>query len=416
MSSNPGNTPPVPPSGASTANPFTPVPLGSLDSNAFLVLFTRVAGAVLGVGLVAILVYALQDIHHFLSVATTAILIAAASLALGLLVGFIFGIPSAPKEETQTNLPAPAPGPAAVGGGQAPGAAPVGAGQPEPSPNLQPYRPNTNMEKISDWLATILVGIGLTQLLKVPAGLEAFGNKLKPALGNTDAAAWMAVGALLLYAIFGFLLAFLWTRVKIPELYALSDVRQQLLYALTQGKAIGVAEGLNQGISQGERQGIENAMKLVQPTATGVDLIPKAVAPPPAGEAGVSFEPVEAEALQPRHILWVDDQPDNNKGLRQLITARVNADFEICTTTAEALSKDISKFDLVISDMSRPEDRQAGMSLLQELVRQGFKKPYLIYAGRVEPWQEASVRRVGGTGITASPVQLLNMIESALKS
>ena len=246
MSSNPGDTPPVKPSGVTNAPSGTNNPLGAIDSSGFLFLFTKVAAGLLGLGLVAVLVYAFQDIHHFFSVATTAVLIATASLALGLLAGFIFGIPAASKEEAPA---VPSASPSAPGGGQAPVSAGGASGGSEPPSNLQPYRPNTNLEKISDWLATILVGIGLTQLLKVPSALEDFGNKLKPALGNTDAAGWVAVGLLLLYAIVGFLLAFLWTRVKIPELYAMSDVRQQWLYALSLGKEAGRVEGRNRPCS-----------------------------------------------------------------------------------------------------------------------------------------------------------------------
>jgi len=353
------------------------------NSDYILVLFTYVAAGIMALGLFAILVYSLGNINSFLSVSMTAILVAAASLALGLLAGFIFGIPLTPKNEAPGNLQA------------APENAEVEAVQPEKPANPEIYRPNTSMEKISEWLATILVGIGLTQLLKMPAALEAFGNKLKPALGNTDAAPWVAIGILLLYAIIGFLIGFLWTRIKIPELYILSDNRQRMASAREKGR--------QDGIPQGERRGIEKVMK----------------------ESFFQDESIGAETKEPRvaalgpvtpsyQVLWVDDRPENNQGLRQLIAAKMNADFELCKNTDEALDKPADSYSLIISDMSRPGDRRAGINLLRELRRKSVRTPYLIYAGRVDVGLEAEARRLGADGITASPIQLIEMVEKAL--
>jgi hypothetical protein len=49
------------------------------------------------------------------------------------------------------------------------------------------YRPNTNLEQISDWLTKILVGVGLTQLAQVRSGAAVLSEALKPVLGNTQA-------------------------------------------------------------------------------------------------------------------------------------------------------------------------------------------------------------------------------------
>jgi CheY-like chemotaxis protein len=370
MSSNNGKLPP-------TNDPQNPTDI--------LVLFTYVAAGIMALGLFAILVYSLGDINSFLSVSMTAILVSAASLALGLLAGFIFGIPLTPKNEAPGNLQA------------APENAEVEAVQPEKPAIPEIYRPNTSMEKISEWLATILVGIGLTQLLKLPGALEAFGNKLKPALGNTDAAPWVAIGALLLYAIIGFLIGFLWTRIKIPELYILSDMRQRLASAREIGR--------QDGIPVGVRQGIEFAAKTQAEAETLRETVKE---PLPPGAAPVAMSPGY-------RVLWVDDQPENNQGLIQIISKKMNADFELCKTTDEALDKPADSYSLIISDMSRPGDQRAGINLLRELRRKSVHTPYLIYAGRVDAGLETEARRLGADGITASPIQLMKMVEKALR-
>jgi CheY-like chemotaxis protein len=119
-----------------------------------------------------------------------------------------------------------------------------------------------------------------------------------------------------------------------------------------------------------------------------------------------------------KHILWVDDHPDNNRSLRQWMATRLNVEFEICLYTAEALRKMNPSIDLVISDMSRPVegDPQAGITLLQELKRLEYNKPYLIYASRILPDQEQRFKGLGGYAVTSSPVQLMALVEQALKS
>ena len=402
MSSISGDIPPVNHSNATNGSAGKNDPFRTPDPVVFLKLFTKVAAGVLALGLVAILAFALQDIDQFLSVSTTAVLLAAASLVLGLLAGFIFGIPSAPKEEGSLNIP-PEPG-----SGEGEVSQPGANRQVEAISTPQPYRPNTNLERISDWLGTILVGIGLTQLLKVPSALESFGNKLKPALGGTDAAAWVAIGVLILFTVIGFLIGFLWTRVQIPELYTLVDIRQKLLNELLKSKAAGRAEGLKEGIPEGERKAIEKmadgkaieAMGGVQETATG-GLIPKGL----------------EEAPPSKQILWVDDKPDKDKGLRLLIAAKMNVKIDTATSTDEAMSKMTPQVNVVISDMFRPEGRLAGFDFLRRLRQvEDYKQiPFFIYSGRVTSGQEDEIKRLGGQGITASPVKLMEMLEAALK-
>lgn len=419
MSSQPGKSSP-------SKSPFL--------SSDFLVVFTLVAGGFMALGLFAILVYALQDIHKFLSVSMTALLVASASLALGLLVGFIFGIPLSPRSETPETPP---PEPENAEGETR---------QPVKSAMPELYRPNTSMEKISEWLATILVGIGLTQLLKIPSALDSFGTRLKPALGNTDAAPWVAIGILLLYTIIGFLIGFLWTRIKIPELYALSDIRQKLTAAREQGKEAGISQGeLTVLQAWAEEEARRKAATEAQaapaalhvPTAeepssaepveegaepaeeeereaktpTGVEAAPPApvIIPLPTGPA----RPAQA-APQPLRVLWVDEHPENNTSLMEVMSSKMQVSFEISTSTKDALARINPTYSLVISDLSRPPDRRAGLTLLRNLRKNGLTTPYLIYCGKVDPGLEAEALKLGATGVTSSPMQLISMVEQTL--
>jgi hypothetical protein len=73
------------------------------------------------------------------------ILVAGTFLLLGAIIGLLFGIPRALQQEK------------VIGDSAGSGTSSAGSG------TASGYRPNTNLEQISDWLTKILVGVGLTQ-------------------------------------------------------------------------------------------------------------------------------------------------------------------------------------------------------------------------------------------------------------
>jgi hypothetical protein len=75
------------------------------------------------------------------------------------------------------------------------------------------YRANTNLEQISDWLTKILVGVGLTQLAKIPDLLEGAADFITKGVTGFDGIQTFAIAVLLFYALCGFLFGFLWTRL-----------------------------------------------------------------------------------------------------------------------------------------------------------------------------------------------------------
>lgn len=140
-----------------------------------------------------------------------------------------------------------------------------------------------------------------------------------------------------------------------------------------------------------------------------------------AREARAAFD-VVAEVATPRVIwragkstlLWVDDNPSNNLHERQALEA-LGVSFVLATSTDEALEKlKRQSFDVIISDMGRPPDQQAGYTLLDKLRANGDQTPFIIYAGSRASEHRAEARRRGAIGCTNRPDELFEMVLSAL--
>jgi hypothetical protein len=122
-------------------------------------------------------------------------LLSLACLAMGSLIGFLFGIP----RTVQSSEPGGTPGKRA---GDATSRQEV----------------NTNLEQISDWLTKILVGVGLTQLKDIPNELWRFANVFSPAMS-----AWASLAVILNFLIVGFFLGYLLTRLFLAGAFREAD-------------------------------------------------------------------------------------------------------------------------------------------------------------------------------------------------
>lgn len=95
------------------------------------------------------------------------------------------------------------------------------------------YDPNDNLVQISDWLTKILVGVGLTQLTKLPAFLDSFGEYFGPSVGNN--AKSVSIAILLFFSVSGFLLGYIWTRIYFAgELYKAEKENKETISGLVQ--------------------------------------------------------------------------------------------------------------------------------------------------------------------------------------
>lgn len=127
-------------------------------------------------------------------------LLAGASLFLGVLVGFIFGIPKTSKPSVDSSSPIQANTDVA-------------------------YSLNTNLEEISDWLTKMLVGVGLVQLTAIPGYIGRFANYWETSIGKSFPAAYVAA-LIAFFSLTGFLIGYLWTRLALIGDFIEQDPRR----------------------------------------------------------------------------------------------------------------------------------------------------------------------------------------------
>ena len=184
-------------------------------------------GWAVGIGLTSNVVFAFQAAtwNQFFAVGTVGLMYSAASLLLGCFIGFLFGIPRTfqqnPSKPTSSD-----PDKAA-------------------SPGFD-YRPNTNLEQISDWLTKILVGVGLTQVTSISARIEAISTYMVPGLGNFSNSHAFAMILLVFFSIAGFLLGYLWTRLYLIGAFRQADQDSQQKLS----DVIGVMDTILPGITK----------------------------------------------------------------------------------------------------------------------------------------------------------------------
>lgn len=92
--------------------------------------------------------------------------------------------------------------------------------------------------------------------------------------------------------------------------------------------------------------------------------------------------PAEPSPFAGKSILWVDNHHRNNISIRSALEAE-GAVFELVESTDQALSLLENRyFDAIISDLARPESREAGLDLLKRISSHCTLPPYAIFAHR----------------------------------
>jgi len=114
-------------------------------------------------------------------------------------------------------------------------------------------------------------------------------------------------------------------------------------------------------------------------------------------------------------ILWVDDRPSNNLREQSALLS-LGMRVELAMSTEEALTAlEKKSFDVVISDMGRPPDAQAGYTLLKAMRERGDLTPFVIYAGSNASEHKQLARERGALGSTNSPQELLDLVLRAVE-
>lgn len=99
------------------------------------------------------------------------------------------------------------------------------------------------------------------------------------------------------------------------------------------------------------------------------------------------------------HILWVDDHPANNKAEVATFRARRIA-VHLAETTEDALElMAMNRYQLIISDLGRGEDRLAGVKMITAMRQRQLNMPVLIYTVRpADPAGSQAQRRLVARG------------------
>ena len=117
-----------------------------------------------------------------------------------------------------------------------------------------------------------------------------------------------------------------------------------------------------------------------------------------------------ADIVRITRILWVDDQPDNNFQEQALL--RMFGSTIVAVTSTDAAMQELrtQAFDVVVTDMKRGDDRQAGLELVRSAKPIAGSTAFIVYTGTDQAGQS---RPAGLFGITNRPDELIHLIMDA---
>jgi CheY-like chemotaxis protein len=118
-----------------------------------------------------------------------------------------------------------------------------------------------------------------------------------------------------------------------------------------------------------------------------------------------------------RKVLWVDDVPANNAWERRALES-YGVRFELAHDTDEAmrLMETHGPFAAVVSDLGRPGDHVAGLTLLGKLQSERRAlPPYFIYTSQAGTATAPAAQALGAKGVTANPDAIVRMVVEAVR-
>lgn len=131
-------------------------------------------------------------------------------------------------------------------------------------------------------------------------------------------------------------------------------------------------------------------------------------------EFSTYLEPETQSEISEASVLWVDDNPDNNLYERETFES-LGLNIDLSESTTDATKKlQTTNYDVVISDMGRPENDRAGYDLLEQKRQMGNTVPFIIYSYGVEEEHKQAARQRGAFGCTSSPRELYSLVRRAL--
>jgi PleD family two-component response regulator len=113
-------------------------------------------------------------------------------------------------------------------------------------------------------------------------------------------------------------------------------------------------------------------------------------------------------------VLWVDDEPTNNRREIQALE-KVGIQVSTTKTTDDALAQlKTGKFDLVITDLDRDKKPTEGFTLIRRMRESSVSTLVIVYVWSVNPSLESEAVKAGAMGITNSPTTLFRMAMNAI--
>ena len=117
----------------------------------------------------------------------------------------------------------------------------------------------------------------------------------------------------------------------------------------------------------------------------------------------------ERALLDGARLLWIDDQPKNNRiEIKLLESAGARVDEEVTSAGAQAAINQIT-YDVILSDIARAGDKVAGLSFASNLAQIRNSPPIIFYVGTATKPVPLSA-----FGITDRPDELIHLILDAL--
>lgn len=335
-------------------------------------------------------------------------------LSVGVLMGFLFGIPKVYQGQGQGEAAAPDAG--------------NGGRTPEERGVSYRMQVNTNLEQISDWLTKIIVGVGLVELRQIPDSLVRLAAFIQPGLGSGEEARVMALAIILYASLLGFFLGYLVTRTYIAGIFRRAD-EQLVAQVEVDGVAISIneAERLQRTIIEDLQEHVaklENALNGPPPGTSDAEPPTESTSTASEGDSperddsdpeGRGRSEHRATSHMPRRILWVDDQPENNR-YHVAFLRRRGVVVVTAQSTAEALTLlRREPFDIVLSDTNRTEagrpNPNAAVDLASALKEQLPHVPLYVYTKPTTPPAiEEKARAAGAAAVFRSPTDLLRAL------
>jgi hypothetical protein len=301
--------------------------------------------AVLAASLLLLALFAVQAPEDGLAVFGMLVMVAAAAVAVGSLLGFLFGIPRSLQDQRGANLEPGADG-----------------------DRRRSYTANTNLEQISDWLTKILVGVGLIQLGRAPGTLGRLVDALADGLGGRASDRLMVGAVLVFFPIFGFLTTYLLTRLLLQRAFSLADLAAVVTRTAT--------EAVRDEVARQQRRDAD-AFSLVAWTLKP----PAGTSPPTQEQLDLAMRAASASLRSQVFTLARNQRNANWKAADRSLMMRTIPVFRALIAADASFHRDHGQLGYALKD-SDPPDWDGARKELDTAIRlrdQGGKKGWLYY-------------------------------------